>query len=98
MSISNAKPEHPVPSAVIGRVQLLAVAIAAALLQAFVINQLVARGIVEKIIPWDECGYIYSAINNVVSIKQGIWHGLQYAHSPLAMFPLTLVTYLFPQS
>ncbi|MEI5996844.1 hypothetical protein H3V53_06400 [Paraburkholderia bengalensis] len=78
--------------------RVVALVIAAILLQVTVLHKLQVSGIIDKLIPWDECAYIYMGISNAFLLKNGVWHGLQYAHSPVSILPATLAALFVPQS
>ncbi|MFM0498156.1 hypothetical protein [Paraburkholderia caledonica] len=72
--------------------------VAAIVLQAIVLHKLQQGGIIDRLIPWDECAYIYMGISNAFLIKNGVWHGLQYAHSPVSILPATFAAIFMPRS
>jgi hypothetical protein len=80
------------------RARIAFLAVAAIGLQTYVLHQLSLTGLIDKLIPWDECAYIYIGISNVMAIKTGYWHAIQYAHSPLSIAPTTFAAFTAPQS
>ena len=71
----------------------------AVIFQAAVIHDLSSKGIIDKLIPWDECALIYMGISNAFYIKLGFfWQKLFFAHSPLAIGFTTFAAMIAPQS
>lgn len=80
------------------RARIAFLVVAAIGLQTYVLHQLALAGLIDKLIPWDECAYIYMGISNVMAIKTGYWNAIQYAHSPLSIAPATFAAFFEPQS
>ena len=77
----------------------VALTVLAVILQAAVIHKLSSKGIIDKLIPWDECALIYMGISNAFHIKLGFfWKKLFFAHSPLAIGSATIAAMIVPQS
>lgn len=74
------------------------VIVAAIALQAAVIESLRSQGMLNQMIPWDECAYIYIGMANAFSIKAGMWSWVEYAHAPLALAWTTVAAMIEPLS
>jgi hypothetical protein len=73
-----------------------AVVLSAFALQAWALRDLYRKGLVDKLIPWDECVFIWLALSNADHLKHGTLSGFQYAHSPLTLIPTSIALLLRP--
>jgi hypothetical protein len=67
--------------------RFFAAALAALAIQALVVQEIRRNGVIDMVIPWDDCAYLYNALHNAYRIRAvGFWDALadlHFAHSPL---------------
>ena len=82
----------------VAKLRIAAMLVMAIALQCAVIRHLAVEGLIDKIIPWDDCSYIYRGIHNAYSMNHGFWHNLEIVHSPLSIAPSTVAALIAPHS